>query len=133
MGKTYKKFPWGNYRKPRGRKQAVVAGARNKAVPPSAWDDIRADDQCYLPSKIARRNKKSGKTREETVTKLRKKFRLSYKEAMEVTYQWDSKSEVDYAIEVFDRLSHDDKIVVMLRYDSILSWYREVFFVDGCE
>ena len=55
MGKTYKKFPWGQYRKPRGRKHALIQGARKKAIPPNSWEDIRADDQCWLPYKLARR------------------------------------------------------------------------------
>lgn len=41
MARTYRRVPHGKiFRAPRGRKQAQAQGARRKAVPPCAWDDV---------------------------------------------------------------------------------------------
>jgi len=53
MSRTWKRFPRTMFRCPRGRKQALVAGVRRKAVPPDAWDDVSFDKQCWLPQRIA--------------------------------------------------------------------------------
>lgn len=41
MSRTARSQPSSKYllRRPSGKKQAIVRGARQKAVPPTAWDD----------------------------------------------------------------------------------------------
>lgn len=40
MARTYRNTKHAkSVRHPRGHKQALVRGSRNKAIPPSAWDD----------------------------------------------------------------------------------------------
>jgi hypothetical protein len=43
------------FRHPKGGKQATAAGARRKAVPPNAWDDIMPEAQAWIGWKIASR------------------------------------------------------------------------------
>ena len=53
MSRTYKKYVPDLFAKPRGQRQAKIAGCRKKAIPRSAWDDKRIDKQCYIPEKVA--------------------------------------------------------------------------------
>jgi hypothetical protein len=53
MSRTYKKYTGGCFRNPRGHKQAMIAGVPKRAVPPSSYDDISYDKQCWLPYKVA--------------------------------------------------------------------------------
>ena len=74
MGKTYKRYPRYIYRHPRGRKQALVAGARFGSIPPDSWDDIMHDDTCYLPWKISLALHKKGMSNEYIIRHVKNKF-----------------------------------------------------------
>ena len=82
MSDTIKKFPYGWFRAPRGRKNALINNARKRSVPPNAWDDINYSKDCYLPYIIARRLYEKGLSQEEIIKKIRKKFKLSHAEAI---------------------------------------------------
>ena len=83
MSDTYKRKAW-IFRTPRGRKNALINGARKRAVPPSAWDDIHVDHAASrLPMKIAKKLKKRGFSEEEAIKKIMKKFNYSRLEAEE--------------------------------------------------
>lgn len=125
MGKTYKKYPLMYYRQPRGRKQALVQGARKKAVPPDAWDDIRCDKQCWLPYDLGHRFHEAGMSREEAIRKLRRKFRLSQLDAEDATSEWERKTREDYARSAFEGRSLAEKVAIRLRYQTLVEWHTE--------
>ncbi len=87
MSRTYKKFPRVMLRGPKGRRNAIIHGARHGSVPPDPYDDINLDSHCSIPYRAARNMQSDGRTREEVVEKLRKKFRFTFHEAMELT-EW---------------------------------------------
>jgi len=87
MGKTYKKCPDGHYRNPRGRKQAIINGARYGATPPDAYSDIRADDHCFVPYKVSSKMKKYGVSSEIAAKKMKRKFNLESWKANRVVRQ----------------------------------------------
>ena len=90
MSRTYKKFPMESYfRTPRGRRNALRNGVRSSKVPPDGWDDIHHDSHCYMPYKVARRMAEEGWPYEAIVDRLRKKWRLSFKEAEEAAWGHD--------------------------------------------
>ena len=126
MGKTYKTFAEGYFRSPRGRKQALLHGWRYRAIPPSAWDDISVDRHALLPYTLAKKFHESGLSREEAIRKLRKKFRLSQRQAEAVTYRWTWKFDKDYAREAYESLSAAERFVVRLRYGhDLVRWHLE--------
>ena len=51
MGKTVKQYPRKLFRSPRGKKRAVIH--KERSIPPSDWDDLSCDNQCYNPNKVA--------------------------------------------------------------------------------
>jgi hypothetical protein len=55
MGKTYRKGINKCHRSPKGRKKAILNGARKGAIPPDAWDDQMLNEECHLPMKIAKK------------------------------------------------------------------------------
>lgn len=81
MARTIKKFPYKIHRNPKGFLRAKRNGARNKAVPPTAWDDLMHDNQCYSPYNVAEHMLQSGLSDCRIVRKLMKKFKLSYYQA----------------------------------------------------
>jgi hypothetical protein len=131
MGKTFKKFPRSYYRRPKGRKRALVQEARKRAVPPDAWDDIRYDKQCWFPDELGRRFREAGISREEAIRKLRRKFCLSQREAEEATYvsHWQMSAE-DYARKEFERRSLEEQVAIRLRYNSLVDWHKELLTID---
>lgn len=85
MGKTIKHYPRNWFRRPKGSKQARVAGARYGAIPPNAWEDIRACKSCYLVDRLVRKYKKDlGLGPEECARKLSKKLNIPYLRVWEV-------------------------------------------------
>ena len=92
MARTFKRLPTRWYRRPKGFRQAKIHGVRRKAIPPNDWEDICADNQCYLPYKIAFTLHKKGFSKEIVIKKLRRKFNLKEWEARRVvgkgTYWW---------------------------------------------
>lgn len=90
MSKTYKNYPFNTYhRNPKGRKKAIQNGCRPKAIPPSSWDDIPIDKQCWRPWKIGGLLVDQGLlSTSEIIKKLMKKFNLKYKEAEKIVNFW---------------------------------------------
>jgi hypothetical protein len=125
MGKTYKRFSKGFLRKPRGRKQALIQGARKKAVPPRAWDDLPLGKQCWFPTELACRFCRKGMTREEAIRILRKRFRLSQREAFEATYFWEVKTREDYARQAFEGRPKPEQVAISLRYKTLVEWHKD--------
>lgn len=82
MSRTYKKTPYNSLRKPRGHKQARARGDRH--VPPSAYEDLDYDSQTRLPYKIAAKELSRGKAVEKIAHKLKRKFGLTYRRALEI-------------------------------------------------
>jgi len=81
MSRTYKKYPYGYFRHPRGHRQALVNKVRPGAVPPDAWDDICVDNQCWKPHDIALALHKKGWDNDSIVRHLRLKFKMTLKQA----------------------------------------------------
>lgn len=84
MGKTYKRYPMGYFRRPRGRKQALINHCRPGAIPPDAWDDIRACNLAWRPMEIARRLNDEGWKEEDIRKTLKNKFKLRPYEIREI-------------------------------------------------
>lgn len=70
------------YRAPQGHKRARIQGCRKKAIPPSAWEDIRPDRQCYLAQNLVETMFNNGLEVEEIGNKIKKKFRMEH-------WQWE--------------------------------------------
>lgn len=75
MSRTYK-TSYGKYRPVRGHKQAKIKGARQKAIPPSSWEDIPYDKQCDVPYKVALALHKKGWEKERIIKHIRQKFKM---------------------------------------------------------
>ena len=88
MSRTYRQKPRKTFRRLGGRKQAIINDARPGAVPPDAWDDICASDECWLPMRVA--IKMYGRfEKTEAIRRLVKKFKLTYVEAEQIiTSEW---------------------------------------------
>jgi hypothetical protein len=69
------------YRSPRGYKRAKINNCRPKAVPPTAWDDVRVCDLVYRPYAVARKYLEKGYDRETSIKKLMKKFHMTHSDA----------------------------------------------------
>jgi len=74
MGKTYKKHPWKHIRFPKGKKRAVINGARHRAVPPDSYDDIIHDKSGYDAGNVGFALHKKGWDDDKIVRHIRKKF-----------------------------------------------------------
>jgi len=86
MSRTYKGFPRWQHRSPRGRRRAIINGARKGAIPPDPWEDIQHDPHCWQPYNVARRMAKEGWPRERIVERLVKKWHLSRSKAIDATF-----------------------------------------------
>ncbi len=84
MSRTYKHMPTEVVRRPKGRKQALINEARKKAIPPDAWDDLHFDNHCYAVYNAAENMLEQGKSKSEIISKIRKKFNLTFYEASSV-------------------------------------------------
>jgi len=82
MSKTYRKSPFGIIRKPKGHKQARINNARS--VPPSSWEDIPHNRECWVPLDIAIKLLVANKPEEIIFKKLKKKFHLQSHEILEI-------------------------------------------------
>jgi hypothetical protein len=86
MGKTYRNsraYAHGCLRKPRGRKQAIINGARPGAVPPDPWDDILMDREISVPWAVANHlADEHGLSAEDIAHKLKRKFNMHYCDAI---------------------------------------------------
>jgi len=74
MARSYKKCFNRWYRNPRGRKRAMVQGARHKAIPPDAWDDIPPGHDTQHPYRVAFALHKKGWDKDRIVNHLVKKY-----------------------------------------------------------
>ena len=74
MSRTNKKYMGNCFRRPRGKRQALIAGAR--AIPPDSYDDVGYDNQIYKPFWVAKGMAKKMATYEAIVQHLMKKFGL---------------------------------------------------------
>lgn len=82
MSRTYKRYPYSCFRHPSGKCRALRSGVkRKKAIPPDAWDDVHIDKQAFLPETVAQGLWENCYSREEIVRHLRKKFKISLREA----------------------------------------------------
>lgn len=84
MGKTYRKIPTSTFRKPKGKKQAIINNARKGAIPPSAWDDKRHNDECYDVYTVAYKLIDLNLDDEEIHHKLVNKFHIPFEEAVRI-------------------------------------------------
>lgn len=136
MGKTIRRVPHSYFRRPRGRKQALIQGARKKAIPPDSWDDISHNRECRLPYILGRRFYDEGMSREDAIRILRGKFRLSQSQAKDATYRWEFKTQEDYAEQAFESLSREEQVAIRLRYEDLVEWHQDLLCsyerVDEC-
>ena len=93
MGKTYKRTPLYGYRHPRGKRNAVINGARPKAVPPDDWDDVLPCKTTGMPWTLAQRMKKKGLGKETAVRKILRKCKKTKRneaeDAVRSTWKYD--------------------------------------------
>lgn len=84
MSRTYKKLPYGYFRETRNYHRLIKQDVKEEgeprirrgAIPPDPWDDIKVDDQAWIPQKICYRLLDEGATTEEAVKKIKKKFHI---------------------------------------------------------
>ena len=81
ISRTYKRYTGNCYRSPRGHKQAVIGGARKRAIPPNAWDDISYDKQVYMPMRVADGMAAKAENPQDIVRHLMKKFKMRLRDA----------------------------------------------------
>lgn len=75
MSRTLRRLPYSCFRNPHGRVAALQRGDR--AVPPSAWDDIPFGNDVLAPWTVAWRMAEDGREPEEIEEVLHDKFELS--------------------------------------------------------
>ncbi len=76
MGKTYKRYPMGWNRNPRGRKQALINHCRPGAIPPDSWNDIVACKIAWRPLRVAQQLYSDGWKKEDIRKTLKNRFNL---------------------------------------------------------
>ena len=80
MGKTYKKQKiYKNFRYPRSSKKAKIYKTRNKAIPPSEYEDIIPDEQCFLYLKIIDRMKSRQIPKRLIINAVHRRFKIPIK------------------------------------------------------
>lgn len=84
MSRTRKTYPSGCFRNPRGHRQALIEGVKPKKVPPSAWDDIAIDKQCWTPYRVAEGMVKKFEQWEDIVEHLVVKFGMNRRDAEKI-------------------------------------------------
>jgi hypothetical protein len=82
MSRTYKTSR-NRLRNPRGQKQALIQGARKRAVPPD-WDDKPLDKQCRVHYKVAVQLLKAGEAKDEVINKIRHRSGLTQRESRDI-------------------------------------------------
>ena len=76
MSRTYRSYPSGCFRHPRGRLRAIRLGCRKGSIPPDAWDDIPFSNEVWIPQKVAYKFLAYGMGAEEVTEMIRGRFRL---------------------------------------------------------
>jgi hypothetical protein len=89
MSRTFKKFAYGCFRSPKGYRQAKIAGVRKRKVPPSSYDDVSYDKQCWLPYRISDRLAAKAWSYQEIIRYLMRKFKIRMGDA-----EWMAESAV---------------------------------------
>jgi len=82
MARTYRKNPYGCFRRPKGHKQSVINGARN--IVPDNWEDKPYSKEASQTYNAAVRMMIKGFSVEDTAHRLCRKFGLSYARALDV-------------------------------------------------
>ena len=88
MARTVRRYPTSMVRQPRGRLQAIRAGARPGAVPPDAWDDLPHSGDCYAPQQASLAMSRAGLPVARITERLRSTWRLSHAVAREIADVW---------------------------------------------
>lgn len=81
MSRTWKKYSGNCYRNPRGKRQALIAGVRNRAVPPDSWDDVNLDKHTQIPFRVANGLRRRGESYAYIVMHIMKKFGIRRNDA----------------------------------------------------
>ena len=82
MSRSYKKYKIkGVFRRPKGRKQAIINNARKGSIPPDPWDDVDYSRDCRTPWRVARKMVKEGANEKRIIRTLKNKFKLDNRSA----------------------------------------------------
>lgn len=84
IGKTYRAYPRSQYRRPKGRRQALAQQARPGAVPPDPWQDIRHNAECWQPATVAWRHLAYGRGIDTVTEMLHNRFRVPRQQMREL-------------------------------------------------
>lgn len=76
VSRTYKNTAPHYFRHPKGHKQAIINGARPKAVPPDDWEDQVAENTGQ-PRKLVKKMVGQGKEDAAIIRSIRRKFAMS--------------------------------------------------------
>jgi len=77
MSRSFKKNGCENvFRRPKGRKKAIINNARKGSIPPDPWDDISYSRDCRSPWRVARKMAKEGASEQTVLATLKNKFKL---------------------------------------------------------
>jgi len=107
MSKTYKKQRVGYYRSPRGHKKAKLNNLRN--VPPSSWEDMKPDNQCFIIDDIIKKLFNKGMTIEEIEKKVRPEYKIKHwkwKEIINHYFDKTLKIQFDGMVSLSDEKTH---------------------------
>jgi len=95
MSNTFHYLPRGYFRHPRGKRQALINGSRNGAIPPDSYDDLSfSNHRCGW--RIAENMLKEGFDSETITKKLIRKFKnlsypRAYHEIVKYTVKWNDR------------------------------------------
>lgn len=82
MSRTYKQYPYSEFRKPK-RNRANKYNSRPKAIPPDEWNDKHFDRESLQSFHVALRMLEKGEKESRILSVLRKR-KLSYRDAKRV-------------------------------------------------
>ena len=89
MSRSHKRQETRSYRAPKGHRRAKMHGLRS--VPPSQWDDVKPDDQCYKIDKIIDSMFNKGMQLEEIEKKIKEQYKVPHWQWIEMTsFDFDS-------------------------------------------
>ena len=79
MGKTIRneRFSGKVFKRPKGKKQALIHKIRYKAIPPDSWDEIPASNERRITYNIVERMRKKGVKSELVIEKMIKNYGFS--------------------------------------------------------
>jgi len=94
MSRTYRACPDNCVRSPRGRRRAIIQGARPGAIPPDPWDDVPINNECWMPQKVARKYLAYGMLPQRVAEMIGKRFHIDIARAKDICriilrrYRW---------------------------------------------